>query len=60
MPDRIEDLEARMAWYEKQRAELDGVVRELFDEVARLREDVAALKEERGEAREGHEPPPHY
>lgn len=62
MSHSVEDLEARMAWYEKQLAELDGVVRELFVEVGRLRHELDALREDREpEAQSGrHEPPPHY
>lgn len=62
MSHRTEDLEARMAWYEKQLAELDGVVRELFVEVGRLRREMDALVEERQPETPsgGHEPPPHY
>lgn len=61
MSDRTVDLEARMAWYERQLLELDGVVRQLFDEVARLRRDLDALQQ--GDAPEvgpGNDPPPHY
>lgn len=62
MSDRIVDLEARLAWYENQLSELDAVVRELFDEVARLRREVDRLTEAQDpEASSGgHEPPPHY
>ncbi|MFZ5480356.1 MAG: SlyX family protein [Myxococcota bacterium] len=59
--DRVAELEARIAWYEKQLAELDGVVRELFDEVARLRREVDAIHEAGSPlAGPGDEKPPHY
>ena len=38
---RIVQLEERIAWYEAERAELDGVVRELFERVQSLERLVA-------------------
>ena len=58
--DRTEELEARLAWYEKQLAELDGVVRELFAEVARLSREVEAMREAMPEVGGPDEKPPHY
>lgn len=60
--DRIEELEARLAWYEKQLSDLDGVVRDLFEEVAGLRRTIDGLVAERDPTTPsgGHEPPPHY
>jgi uncharacterized coiled-coil protein SlyX len=60
MADRIDELEARMAWYEKQLSELDAVVRELYGEVARLRRVVEELEPPAEDAGGGHEKPPHY
>lgn len=61
MHDAIIDLEARMAWYEKHIGELDGLVRQLFDEVARLRREVDALQQAAApDIGAGSEPPPHY
>lgn len=61
MSDPTIDLEARMAWYERQLSELDGVVRQLFDEVLRLRREVDALQQEGApEIGPGNERPPHY
>lgn len=60
--DRVEELEARLAWYEKQMADLDAVVQELAVEVVRLRREVDTLVSEREPTviTGGHEPPPHY
>jgi uncharacterized coiled-coil protein SlyX len=63
--DRTTDLEARLAWTERQLSELDGVVRELYDEVLRLRREVEGLRQDGQsggltEGVPGHEPPPHY
>ncbi len=59
--ERVDEMEIRMAWYERQLSELDSVVRGLFDEVARLKREVATLSEaaepETGPASER---PPHY
>ncbi len=58
---RVEDLEVRMAWYERQIAELDGVVRELFDQVARLQREVQTLSEASSpELGPAIDRPPHY
>ena len=61
MTERVEELEARAAWHEKQLADLDQVVRELFAEVVRLRREVDALQENasRGFSTTD-EKPPHY
>ena len=61
MNERIVDLETRMAWYEKHIGELDGLVRQLFDEVVRLRRDIAALQQADGpQIGPANERPPHY
>ena len=61
MNDRTVDLEARMAWYERQLGELDGVVRQLFEEVARLRRELDALQQaEAPEIGPSNDRPPHY
>ena len=61
MPDRVEELESRMAWYERQLHELDGVVRELYDEVTRLRRELDSLRENAAqEIGPANEAPPHY
>jgi len=63
MSDReaLVELESRMAWYERQLSELDGVVRALYDEVARLRRQVDDLSEsEAPEIGPANEPPPHW
>lgn len=61
MKDRAEELEARMAWYEKQLAELDLVVRELFDEVTRLKRAVDGLQDAATlEVGPSDDKPPHY
>ena len=59
--ERAIELEARMAWYERQHAELDQVVRELVDEVMRLKRELAALTEQVSPGiGGGEEAPPHY
>lgn len=59
--DRTEELEIRMAWYERQLAELDAVVRELAEEVLRLRRELSTLQEAAApEIGPSNEPPPHY
>lgn len=61
MDERVADLESRMAWYEKHVSELDELVRQLFDEVARLRREVDALNQsDAPEIGPGLDPPPHY
>lgn len=61
MSDPTIDLEARMAWYERQLGELDLVVRQLFEEVVRLRRELDALRQdEMPEMGPSNDPPPHY
>jgi len=44
---RAQELEVRIAWLERQLLALDGVVRELGDEVVFLRKEVDRLDTER-------------
>ena len=57
MNEQIQALEERMAWYERKLHELDAVVRELADEVVRLRRELEGpLRDRRGgRARRGAE-----
>jgi predicted nuclease with TOPRIM domain len=55
--------EERVAWLEKQLSELDAVVRELGDELVRLRRRVEELEgrdDEPPRGGGGWEVPPHY
>lgn len=60
-PRRMEAVEVKAAFLEHTVAELDEVIRELFDRIGRLERDVTELREERMEMgdRPG-ETPPHY
>jgi len=57
--DRIEAIEARVAWLEKSLAELDEVLRATADELVRMRRDLEALRDD-AVAGTDHEKPPHY
>ena len=66
MNERIDLIEARVAWLEKNLADLDEVVRALGDELRGMRADLTRLREAQ-EAGEGElssgqkwEVPPHY
>ncbi len=64
--ERLEGVEARVAWLEKHLADLDAVVRELGDELQRMRVDLAQLQASQAGVGEGdpsgprYEVPPHY
>jgi uncharacterized coiled-coil protein SlyX len=66
--ERVDDIEARMAFLERTVQELDDVVREAFDEIARLKGEVNKLSDrlEQGPELGVHvgspqdEVPPHY
>lgn len=61
MSDRIEELEARIAWYEKQLSDLSEVVHQLYGEVARLRREMDGHNETAARAfSTADEKPPHY
>lgn len=61
MTDGIEDLQVRLAFHEHHLAELDAVIRELRDQVDRLREEVRELREQRPMGDEDpDQKPPHY
>jgi uncharacterized coiled-coil protein SlyX len=67
MDQRIEDLEVRIAYLEKNIADLDGVVRELGQGMTGLSQQLQELRESfsdaLGEASRstlGDEVPPHY
>ncbi|MBM4390289.1 MAG: SlyX family protein [Deltaproteobacteria bacterium] len=57
--DRIEAIEARLAWLEKSLAELDEVVRTTADEMRRLRGEFDAMRDD-SVAGADFEKPPHY
>ena len=63
--ERIDRLEERLAWLQRHVTEQDKVMLELGDELARLRNELAALRSrhsggEFGEAMQSDERPPHY
>jgi uncharacterized coiled-coil protein SlyX len=68
--DRADELEVKVAYLERNLAELDAVVQALYEEVAQLRRALEAMRaaaaareEARTEAAEPgivHERPPHY
>lgn len=61
MNERIEELESRVAWYEKQLSDLSEVVHQLYNEVARLRREMDAHNETASRAfGTEDEKPPHY
>lgn len=57
--DRIDAIEARLAWLEKSLAELDEVVRATADEMRRLRGELDAMRDDTV-AGTDFEKPPHY
>lgn len=61
MSDQVRALEERMAWYERQLQELDAVVRELADEVVRLRRELDEVQQADGpQIGPANDRPPHY
>ena len=61
MNEQIQALEERMAWYERQLHELDAVVRELADEVVRLRRELDEVQKGEGPGiGPADDRPPHY
>lgn len=65
-PERLDAVEARVAWLEKHLADLDHVVRELGDELRQMRVELSQLREAQsglggeGEGGPRYEVPPHY
>jgi uncharacterized coiled-coil protein SlyX len=57
--ERIDEVEVKLAFLERHVLELDGVVRELADELRRVRAELADLHESSGE-KPGNDKPPHY
>lgn len=61
MNDPLQALEERMAWYERQLADLDAVVRELADEVHRLRRELSEVQARSDDpVGPADDRPPHY
>lgn len=66
MEQRLMDLEIKVAFVEKHLAELDELVRDMHDTLARMQSEVAAMAEHMQEAgKDGatrliDEKPPHY
>lgn len=57
--DRIDAIEARLAWLEKSLAELDEVVRATADGMRRLRGELDSMRDD-AVAGTDFEKPPHY
>lgn len=66
MEERLMDLEIKVAFVEKHVSELDELVREMHELLARLRTEVASIAEQLQEDARGgsnrliDEKPPHY
>jgi uncharacterized coiled-coil protein SlyX len=61
MDDRVMDLEIKVAFLEKHIADLDGVIREMAQQLELLRREVVELRDRsEGPEKPGDERPPHY
>jgi len=67
MDDRVTVVEEKLAHLEKYVSELDGVVREMHDQIAALKREVGRMQDRIEQAQEGEDPddleanrPPHY
>lgn len=62
MEDRVEALEVKVAFQEHTITQLDEVVRQLADELERVRRELTELREEHAASLEPpiDEKPPHY
>lgn len=65
--ERIAELEARLAWFEKAQSDLDEVLRQAHDRIDRLEREMAELREQAQRGAPGltlatpeEEVPPHY
>lgn len=63
MEERIERMEEKLAWLERHLLELDGVVRQVVDQLSSLRLELGEIREKQSAMQEepsSYEVPPHY
>lgn len=59
-PDRLDQLEVKLAYLERHLLDLDEVVRAVADDVQRLRTEVADLRDTGADDPSAMDKPPHY